>query len=405
MAGRLWKHGIYSFLEILRVRRPGSHEHMLTFIHQAYTLLELLYESVPMLEDIWLNFLGDISRYGMFVDENSDDGNIWIGVSRQWYSLASEKSPSAGHLYHHLAILARSDAIQKLYLYAKLLCVALPFTETRKNIWTLFYPGPCERRLSWIDAAFICVHRILFSKKAEDLFYQASTDYLALLDPYISTVTKEWRTIGYQTAIALCCSMLDYGEESNFFINQIAPRQKEDTSDSTSKSTSSPNELFPKARDFAIDVYQLVASRVEDPNTLSFLHTFLVFVWRLSKLPAAIVHLERKFPWEITADMLNSILGSCGFEARMDSEEFPGALRNDTPRPLPEDFALRSLVFADKYFPSAWFENCKLEEQIELASMDGQRRERLLWLGCRIASTKQWLIWKNGQFTVQRGYI
>uniref|UniRef100_A0A0B7KKM5 DNA/RNA-binding domain-containing protein n=1 Tax=Bionectria ochroleuca TaxID=29856 RepID=A0A0B7KKM5_BIOOC len=116
MAGRLWKHGIHSFLEILRTRQPGSHEHMLTFIHQAYTLLELLYESVPILEVIWLNFLGDVSRYGMFVDENSDDGNIWIGVSRQWYSLASEKSPSAGHLYHHLAILARADVIQKLYL-------------------------------------------------------------------------------------------------------------------------------------------------------------------------------------------------------------------------------------------------------------------------------------------------
>ncbi|VUC30414.1 unnamed protein product [Clonostachys rosea] len=159
-----------------------------------------------------------------------------------------------------------------------------------------------------------------------------------------------------------------------------------------------PDEMFPKARDFAMKIYKIVALRFGDPNTLPFLHTFLAFMWHMSKYPAAMTHLERDFPWQLTATMLNHTFQSCGFEARMESEEFPGALKNDTPRPLPEDFAMRSLVYTEDYLPSKWFKESKVEEdekQFELASMVDQRKERLLWLGRRIASTGRWLTWND----------
>ena len=44
------------------------------------------------------------------------DREIWTGVARSWYSLVSEKAPTAGRLYHHLAILARPNAVQ-LYIF------------------------------------------------------------------------------------------------------------------------------------------------------------------------------------------------------------------------------------------------------------------------------------------------
>ncbi len=38
MPARMWRHGIHSFLELLRKKLPGSLEHMLTFIYIAYTM-------------------------------------------------------------------------------------------------------------------------------------------------------------------------------------------------------------------------------------------------------------------------------------------------------------------------------------------------------------------------------
>ena len=51
---RMWRHGVYSFLELLRRRLPHSLEHMLTFIYLAYSIMALLYETVPALEDTWI---------------------------------------------------------------------------------------------------------------------------------------------------------------------------------------------------------------------------------------------------------------------------------------------------------------------------------------------------------------
>lgn len=41
MPARMWRHGIHSFLELLRHRLPYSLEHMLTFIYLAYSMMAL----------------------------------------------------------------------------------------------------------------------------------------------------------------------------------------------------------------------------------------------------------------------------------------------------------------------------------------------------------------------------
>lgn len=50
MPARMWRHGIHSFLELLRHRLPASLEHMKTFINLAYSMMALLYETVPAFE-------------------------------------------------------------------------------------------------------------------------------------------------------------------------------------------------------------------------------------------------------------------------------------------------------------------------------------------------------------------
>jgi hypothetical protein len=121
MPARMWRHGIHTFLELLRHRLPASRDHMLAFIYLAYSMMALLYETVPTFEDTWIECIGDLARYRMAIeDDDIQDREIWTGVSRQWYSKASNKAPTTGRLYHHLAILARPNALQQLYYYANL---------------------------------------------------------------------------------------------------------------------------------------------------------------------------------------------------------------------------------------------------------------------------------------------
>ncbi|KAK0371313.1 hypothetical protein CLIM01_11336 [Colletotrichum limetticola] len=168
MPERMWRHGIHSFLELLRHRLPASLEHMLTFIYLACSMMTLLYETVPTFQNIWIECLGDLSRYRMTIeDDDLKDREVWTSVSRHWYPKASDKAPQTGRLYHHLAILARPNALQQLFYYTKSLCVPLPFLSARESIMTLFDPhlNGTQTRLQDIDAAFVRAHAILFSGK------------------------------------------------------------------------------------------------------------------------------------------------------------------------------------------------------------------------------------------------
>ncbi|KAI4740285.1 hypothetical protein E4T50_09276 [Aureobasidium sp. EXF-12298] len=81
MPARMWKHGIHSFLEVLRRRLPGSLDYMLQFIYLAYQTVTLLYETVPSFEDTWIECLGDLARYRMAVEDiDMRDREIWGGM-------------------------------------------------------------------------------------------------------------------------------------------------------------------------------------------------------------------------------------------------------------------------------------------------------------------------------------
>ncbi|KAH8122743.1 hypothetical protein LI328DRAFT_170258 [Trichoderma asperelloides] len=82
MPARMWRHGIHTFLELLRHSMPYYIQHMLTFIYVAYTMMALLYETVPALEDTWTKCLGDLGWYRMAIgDDDIQDQVFWSYVS------------------------------------------------------------------------------------------------------------------------------------------------------------------------------------------------------------------------------------------------------------------------------------------------------------------------------------
>lgn len=97
MPARMWKHGIHSFLELLRQRIPDSIDYMLAFIYLAYQMMALLYETVPEFEDTWIECLGDLSRYRITIeDEDIRDRETW--VSSQYHSLHFRKTLLANNI-------------------------------------------------------------------------------------------------------------------------------------------------------------------------------------------------------------------------------------------------------------------------------------------------------------------
>ena len=70
---------------------------MLAFIYLAYLMMALLYETVPLFEDTWIECLGDLGRYRMAIeDDDIRDREVWTGVTRHWYLKASDKAQTNG---------------------------------------------------------------------------------------------------------------------------------------------------------------------------------------------------------------------------------------------------------------------------------------------------------------------
>ncbi|KAK2594706.1 hypothetical protein QQS21_007556 [Conoideocrella luteorostrata] len=433
MPARLWRHGIHSFLELLRYKLPGSMEHMLTFIYIAYAMMALLYETVPAFEDTWVECLGDLGRYRMAIeDDDIRDREIWTGVSRHWYTKASDKAPTTGRLYHHLAILARPNALQQLYFYAKSLCVPIPFKSAKDSVKTLFDPllnpkSASSQRLEPVDAAFVRANGIFFSGKDVNQLEPSMKQFLHLLDSRIGREHGNWLESGYQVAISLSCLLMGFGNKSNLLM-QALPGQKEDLdapiTDNTeategsnseempdSKSTPAvdPNSLFETAISFSAQTYKIIIKRWGDKNTLPCLHSMLVFYLFLAEHPEAMKYLEDSFPWKLTSVLLNYLLRTCDSALRIDTTEFPGPEKKEPPYPLPEDYAMRGLVYAEDYFPRDWFDNDKIDEDekyFEPASTVGRRCERILWIGRMISRHRKWLLWdgETRQFQVTSRY-
>ncbi|KAH6982438.1 hypothetical protein EDB80DRAFT_882761 [Ilyonectria destructans] len=70
---------------------------------------------------------------------------------------------------------------------------------------------------------------------------------------------------------------------------------------------------------------------------------------------------------------------------------------------------MRGLIYVDDYYPKKWFVNEKIDEDekyFELASMVNQRKERILYLGYKIAAQGTWLKFDSDsrQFSVADKY-
>jgi hypothetical protein len=144
---------------------------------------------------------------------------------------------------------------------------------------------------------------------------------------------------------------------------------------------------------------EIVIARCGDKNTLPFLHTILVFYWFMGDFEVGRRYLEDSLPWEGTSLVLNYLLRISESPPRLDTAEIPRAGEGER-NPIPEDYALRGLLYTANYYPAGWFGDqesiVEAERYFERPSIVERRRERILWLGHAIATKKSSrLLWDN----------
>ncbi|KAF2270250.1 hypothetical protein CC78DRAFT_196553 [Lojkania enalia] len=430
MPARMWKHGIHSFLELLRRRLPESIDYMLAFIYLAYQMMALLYETVPAFEDTWIECLGDLGRYRMAIeDEDIRDRETWAGVARSWYSKAADKNPSVGRLYHHLAILARPNALQQLYYYARSLTCVDWFPSARESILTLLDPILGRPTASYshalpIDTSFIQAHGILFEKLSAKEFDEAKSNFQSQLDNHIGRVTAKWKEQGVYIAVTNIAGLFDYGWKDSI-LRRILELHSKDISKNCPPASSSPSEedfsrasslvdhdsdsltiteaevpakleilsndfTFSRAYHLTTSTLSLVLRRIGDKNVLPHVHVLLSFLSSFASIKY-VAHLIDNAPWTEIVVFLNTLLKSEQPEQLMPGPIFP--IDQSDNQPLPEDYLIRGQIWSQWYFPEDWFarEHDEEERYLELASTIKSRTERILHLGYQISTLGRWI--------------
>ncbi|KAF1847404.1 uncharacterized protein K460DRAFT_57815 [Cucurbitaria berberidis CBS 394.84] len=450
MPARMWKHGIHSFLELLRRRLPDSIDYMLAFIYLAYQMMALLYETVPAFEDTWIECLGDLGRYRMAIeDEDIRDRETWAGVARSWYTKAADKNPTVGRLYHHLAILARPNALQQLYYYSRSLTCVKPFPSARESILTLLDPilGRAIATYSHalpIDTNFIKAHALLFEKLSLEEFEKSMRDFTNNLDNHIGRVTAKWKEQGVYIAVTNVAGWFDYGVDDNalrqVFLTQLyeksknsppsnpdeirtaSPADQQDPmppsiteSEIPSKvNTLSSQPTFVNAQSITHDTFALVLRRIGDKNVLPHVHIMLSFLTTFAT-SKYVSHLLADSPWAELVAFLNTLVKTENqihvqsqsrsqaqdLNTLLSADVFPGDGERADELPLPEDYLVRGLIWAQDYFPKKWFEREHDEEEryLELASTVKSRMERVLRLGYQLSTYNRWISYDKNNHT------
>ncbi|KAL9004272.1 MAG: hypothetical protein Q9188_002907 [Gyalolechia gomerana] len=438
MPARMWRHGIHSFLEVLRHRLPGSSDHMLAFIYIAYSMMALLYETVPAFEETWIECLGDLARYRMAIEEHDvQDREIWGGVARFWYSKAADKRPEIGRLCHHLAILARPSSLQQLAFYARSLACVVPFSSARSSIMTLFQPMlqgklSTQHRPKALEISFIKIHANLFvhGQPIPEVIELFTSIKAGLLDDYISRVTTRFREQGVSIALTNIAAIFEYGaltaEQTSRSICRLAfldvwaqkLTDKEATTESEQKAEMaldidedkkkslidslhqqvahyasekeiiSSMDLITFASKISFTVLTIVLQRPGDKNVFPLVHVMFCFIWSLTSVEKVMLYVEHDIPWGDICAFLNTLAKPEALTPKIWSQSLPKPDGGVT-QPLPEDFAMRGQLCALWYYPDGWYEGVQIdieERSLELPSMAATRIERILWLGMGIAT-------------------
>lgn len=377
MPARMWRYGIHSFLGLLHHRLPDTLEHMLAFLHSAYSMMTLFRESVPAFEDTWIECLGDLARYRMAV-EKSDPRNreTWGGIARCWYLQLADKKPNVGRIQHHLAVLTRPDMLQQLFYYTKSLVSVHPFLNAGESIQFLFHPplnGPKPDKKPVVASAFVTAHGKLFTQHPLSDFKTLMSKYLFHLDGYISGRGSAFKMCGVFIASCNFAAIFQYGSTDAVLPSKFKESLAQDETGLTASKNWTPvdnldaieaefceyqnsksrSKLVYYGAYIAFQNFSVSLNYIDNENVFPAVHAYLAFIWSMARNNTSIRHIELVVPWRKLTMLLNKMIHSNMDSRVMERNELPIA---EDRKSFPEDLLLRGQVWSQRYFSADYFE-------------------------------------------------
>ncbi|KAK5711099.1 hypothetical protein LTR17_018556 [Elasticomyces elasticus] len=444
MPARMWKHGIHTFLEVLRHRRPASEEYMLSFIYLASQMMALLYETAPIFLDTWIECLGDLARYRMAIEEEKESHAQWGGVAASWYIKASDRHPQIGRLYHHLAILER-PSLRKFACYGKSLTCVVPFPNARDSLHTLCVPIAEEAQpalsLGLLSEASFCkLHALIFLGADQATLEQA---YYSAISFLRQPKAFRWRDCGVPLAVANISALLGHGSHTNPFriaFDSMIQRAIQRSRPSHSGSDGPPNigpdpmhgksdetqRLLQVSKRLTLDslhtAAQCLPGTASSKDSLAFFGVMFCFIHFLCRAkreaqhdpevraPLDIAFGPDEIDWVCVAGLLNHLAHLQAVNLSVFESAHRGGWLEQagTAKPLPEDFSIRGLVWAYFAFPPGWFDTDEDEDWkgiIETAKTHKTRADRVLYYGFRIAIETQYFLYDAKSRTFSQNAI
>nr|POE59007.1 est/smg-like protein 1 [Quercus suber] len=421
MPARMWKHGIHAFLEVLRRRRPSSQDYMVSFIYMAYQMIALLYETVPIFLDTWIECLGDLARYRMAIEPNKDAHAQWGAVAARWYTMAADRYPQIGRLNHHLGILER-PSLRKFCYYAKSLNCILLFLNARDSLTTLCTPIVQDEQIvqnsrSSAEACVVTFKALVYADKPYDKIQDLAHSAVLLL---VQLPSPKFVEVGVSLAVSNVAELFDLGNVSSplwqIYESVYKPSAahsralKPNTLAAPATSISSleaEGRRFELRRDFC---YNCANSLIRGDDDLRRLQDLLPFVhimciWlhslftvqsRLDDTDTHSVHTISSlldgdiFSWGGLADFFTSLLRHDQMQPHIieaaKAGDFPSLDENPEAfnRRLSEDHVARGLQWTQAYFPDNHFDGIADDDSRHLdinGDMTRARTQRVLWLG------------------------
>ena len=412
---RMWSHAIHAFLEVLRHRLPESLDHMLAFIYIAYSMMALLYETVPAFEDTWIECFGDIARYRMAIEDDSVRD-----VTHSWYGRTANRILDFFlRRCHHLAALARQDSVLQLNWYTRAMDGNVPF-DSRRGDLRLLDPVPRGEeptlfRSSQVEPT-IRIHGLLFLRQPTASFLPITQQLLSgSLDTYRGRITTKSKEQSICTAITNIASLFEYGhtkemrhsrsvfrlayEEYRICIRKDEsvleqPKSTGETEVSSSRPLisdpvgnaipeDSSNHTIEHASFMTFSTFAVALRRIGNKNVIPLVHTSLLFLGSLINTKKAVQHVGRNILWLGLASLLDNLAKAVEITLRVLNHKLPESV-DAVGRPFPEDFLMRGQLWSESYFPASWFTNnaeaSDEERSLELQSMTAERIERTPWL-------------------------
>jgi len=443
MPARMWRHGIHAFLELLRYRLPESIELTLSFVYLAYSMIGLLMETVPDFLKTWIECLGDLARYRMAIEEaDLRDREIWSNTAKTWYNQAADLSPNTGRIQHHLAVLARPNIVQQLFLYSKPLVAAIPFKNAGDSILLLFNPlldqstSPASRYQP-AEFNFVCAAATLFKRRSLSEHEMYRQQFSSNLEAHMARSGSRFKTQGPELAGSLFAMMMDFGNAENTLWTMVFEHQQrmkqeyckkyekdpdkllkdfvvddpmiinpfkdeywtgaietirvQTPESSTNKAITSSDQVSKYAGQMLHDTISDVAGHIGNKNIVPFMHMILAYLLALTWIPGASLYIEACIPWEILVQFLNTVGRSGVSYDNIESNVFSKSYGGGNKRQLVEDFAMRGLMLMAYYYPINFFGEEGLvdedERLLEQPSHQAPRVERCLYAAIQLAST------------------